>query len=262
MIDFNKKTIWITGASSGIGKALAIKFSQLNANVILSSRKEKELEDVAKNCGDNCMVLPMNLEKQDDFPNAVKTVTKHYKTIDILINNGGISQRSEASQTTLDVDRKLMEVNYFGTIALTKAVLPIMQAQKSGHIVTVSSLSGKFGFFLRSAYAASKFAQLGFFESLRLEEEKNNINISMVFPGFVNTNISKNALSSDGKPHQKQDNNQKNGISPEKCAQDIINGIMDNKQEIYSGGRELKSIKLKRFFPNIFYKIIKKQSGT
>ena len=262
MIDFKQKTIWITGASSGIGKALAIKFSNLNANVILSSRNQKELEDVAKNCGNNCMILPIDLEKQDGFSNDVKKVIEQFKTIDLLINNGGISQRSEASQTSLDVDRRLMEVNYFGTIALTKAVLPIMQNQKSGHIVTVSSLSGKFGFFLRSAYAASKFAQLGFFESLRLEEEKNNINISMVFPGFVNTNISKNALSSDGKPHHKQDDNQKNGISPEKCAQDIINGIMDDKHEIYTGGKEIKSIKMKRFFPNLFYKILRKQSGT
>tara|TARA_B100001287_G_scaffold194369_1_gene164420 strand:+ start:17146 stop:17934 length:789 start_codon:yes stop_codon:yes gene_type:complete len=262
MIEFSKKTVWITGASSGIGKALAIKFSQLNANVVLSSRKEKELEEVAKKCGGNCMVLPLDLEKQNSFPSNVQTVIKQYKTIDLLINNGGISQRSEASQTSLEVDRRLMEVNYFGTIALTKAVLPIMQSQKSGYIVTVSSLSGKFGFFLRSAYSASKFAQLGFFESLRLEEEKNNIKISMVFPGFVDTNISKNSLSHDGKTHQKQDNNQKNGISPEKCAQDIVNGIIDNKHEIYTGGREIKAITIKRFFPNIFYKIIKKQSST
>ena len=141
-------------------------------------------------------------------------------------------------------------------------VLSIMQKQQKGHIVTISSLSGKFGFFLRSAYAASKFAQLGFFESLRLEEEKNNIDISMVFPGFVNTDISKNALSGTGVQHGIKDQNQQNGISPEKCAQDIINGIMDNKREIYTGGKEIWMVKIKRFFPSLFHRIIKKQSGT
>jgi short-subunit dehydrogenase len=155
-----------------------------------------------------------------------------------------------------------MEINYFGTIGLTKSVLSIMQKQQKGHIVTISSLSGKFGFFLRSAYAASKFAQLGFFESLRLEEDKNNIDISIVFPGFINTEISKNALSGTGVRHGLQDQNQQNGISPEKCAQDIINGIIDNKHEIFSGGKEIWMVKIKRFFPNLFHKIIKKQSGT
>lgn len=262
MIDFKGKTIWITGASSGIGKALALRTSELGANIVLSSRKKEELESVAQQCKGSYLILPLDLEKPEFFKKATESVIKQYGNIDLLINNGGISQRSEASQTSLEVDRKLMEINYFGTIGLTKSVLSIMQKQKSGHIVTISSLSGKFGFFLRSAYAASKFAQLGFFESLRLEEEKNNIDVSMVFPGFVNTNISKNALSGDGNQHGLQDSNQQNGISPEKCAQDIINGIMDNKQEIFTGGKEIWMVKIKRFFPKLFYKIIKKQSGT
>ena len=262
MIEFNGKTVWITGGSSGIGKALALKFSSLGANLVISSRNPDQLNLVAKQCNENTLVLTLDLGDSSNFSKKVDVVLKRFKTIDLLINNGGISQRSEASQTSIEVDRKLMEINYFGTVGLTKSVLSIMQKQQSGHIVTVSSLSGKFGFFLRSAYAASKFAQLGFFESLRLEEEKNNIDISMVFPGFVNTDISKNALSGTGDKHGLQDQNQQNGISPEKCAQDIINGIMDNKHEIFSGGKEIWIVKIKRFFPNLFYKIIKKQSGT
>ena len=229
MIEFKGKTVWITGASSGIGKALAVKLGSLGANLVLSSRKEGQLMEVAQLCKTEVLVLPLDLEKSSNFPEKVIKVVSKFKSIDLLINNGGISQRSEASQTSIEVDRKLMEINYFGTIGLTKSVLSIMQKQQKGHIVTVSSLSGKFGFFLRSAYAASKFAQLGFFESLRLEEEKNNIDISMVFPGFVNTDISKNALSGTGDQHGLKDQNQQNGISPEKCAQDIINGIIDNK---------------------------------
>ena len=262
MIEFNGKTVWITGASSGIGKALALKISDLEANIVLSSRNKEELENVAKQCKGNSYILPLDLEKPEAFETATQLVVKKYGSIDLLINNGGISQRSEAGQTSIEVDRKLMEINYFGTIGLTKSVLSIMQKQQKGHIVTVSSLSGKFGFFLRSAYAASKFAQVGFFESLRLEEEKNNIDISMVFPGFVNTDISKNALSGTGDQYGLQDRNQQNGISSEKCAQDIINGIIDNKHEIFTGGKEIWMVKIKRFFPNLFYKIIKKQSGT
>ena len=262
MIEFNGKTVWITGASSGIGKALALKISELKANIVLSSRNKKELENVAKQCKGKSYILPLDLEKPEAFEIATQLVVKKYGSIDLLINNGGISQRSEASQTSIEVDRKLMEINYFGTIGLTKSVLSTMQKQQKGHIVTVSSLSGKFGFFLRSAYAASKFAQVGFFESLRLEEEKNNIDISMVFPGFVNTDISKNALSGTGDQYGLHDGNQQNGISSEKCAQDIINGIIDNKHEIFTGGKEIWMVKIKRFFPNLFYKIIKKQSGT
>ena len=262
MMGFKNKIVWVTGASSGIGKALAIQFSKLGANVVLSSRKESDLKEVEKQCQSNTFVLPLDLSFQDNFNELVKKVSDQFGHIDVLINNGGISQRSLASDTTLEVDRKLMEVNYFGTVGLTKAVLPVMQKQKSGHIITISSLSGKFGFFLRSAYSAAKFAQVGFFESLRLEEEKNNILISMVFPGFVRTNISQNALSGDGEKHGKLDNNQEKGISPKKCAQDIVNGILDEKHEIYTGGKEILMVKVKRFLPRFFYKILRKQSGT
>lgn len=262
MIDFHGKTVWITGASSGIGKALAIKLSSLGANLVLSSRKEDQLHKVANLCNSECFILKLDLEKDTDFQEKVTEVLSKFKTIDLLINNGGISQRSKASETQIEVDRKIMEINYFGTIALTKSVLPIMQDQKSGHIVTVSSSSGKFGFFLRSSYSASKFAQVGFFESLRLEEEKNNIKVSLVFPFLVKTNISLNAVSYNGDVLNKKDPLIENGISPEQCAQDIINGIMDNKKEIYSGGKGSWIIHLKRFFPEIFFKIMRKQQPS
>ena len=262
MIDFHGKTVWITGASSGIGKALAIKLSSLGANLVLSSRKEDQLHKVANLCNSECFILKLDLEKDTDFQEKVTEVLSKFKTIDLLINNGGISQRSKASETQIEVDRKIMEINYFGTISLTKSVLPIMQDQKSGHIVTVSSSSGKFGFFLRSSYSASKFAQVGFFESLRLEEEKNNIKVSLVFPFLVKTNISLNAVSYNGDVLNKKDPLIENGISPEQCAQDIINGIMDNKKEIYSGGKGSWIIHLKRFFPEIFFKIMRKQNQS
>ena len=169
MIEFKGKTVWITGASSGIGRALAKKLGPLGANLVLSSRKEDKLNEVAQLCDTEVLVLPLDLEKSSNFSEQVAKVVSKFKSIDLLINNAGISQRSRAYETDIEIDRKIMEVNYFGTVALTKSILPIMQKQKSGHIITTSSSSGKFGFFLRSSYSASKFAQVGFFESLRLE---------------------------------------------------------------------------------------------
>jgi|TARA_B100001094_G_scaffold237612_2_gene232861 short-subunit dehydrogenase len=259
MIEFKGKTVWITGASSGIGKALAIKLGSLGANLVLSSRKKNQLMEVAKLCNTEVLVLPIDLEKSSNFSEKVSKVVSKFKSIDLLINNGGISQRSRAYETDIEVDRKIMEVNYFGTIALTKSILPIMQKQKSGYITTVSSSSGKFGFFLRSSYSASKFAQVGFFESLRLEEEKNNIFISIVFPFLVKTNISLNAISEKGIANKKNDPLIEKGISPEKCAQDIIDGIMNQKKEIFSGGKGAWILNIKRFFPELFFKIMRKQ---
>ena len=261
MSKLKNKVVWITGASSGIGQALAFAMAKEGAKLVLSSRREQELKNVAEKCASDVLILPLDLSNSSNFKDLTQQVLEHFGSIDVLINNGGISQRSEAAQTSLEVDRKLMEVNYFGAAALTKAVLPIMQQQKSGHLVAISSLSGKFGFFLRSAYSASKFALVGFYESLRLEEEKNNIKVSLVFPGFVHTNISQNALSGDGQKHAKLDNNQKGGISAEKCARDIIRGIKKDKYEIISGGSEKWGILLKRLFPKLFYRILLKKSG-
>ena len=262
MSKLENKVVWITGASSGIGEALALAFSNEGAKVVLSARNENELQRVANNCKAETLILPLDLEDQNEFKLKAEKVNSYFGAIDFLINNGGISQRSNAIETSMEVDRKLMEVNYFGAVALTKAVLPYMQKQKSGHLISISSLSGKFGFFLRSAYSASKFALVGFYESLRLEEQKNNIKVSIVFPGFILTKISQNALSGSGEKHGKLDNNQKGGISAEKCAKDIIKGIKKNKHEIISGGTEKWGVLLHRLFPKLFYKILKNKKGN
>ncbi len=262
MNQFKDNIVWITGASSGIGASLARAFSAAGATVILSARKKEELEKVATSCQGKTLVLPLDLIAIDTFDAAVKTVVDTFSRIDVLVNNGGISQRGTAVETQLEVDRKIMEVNYFGNIALSKKVAPIMQLQQSGRIVVISSLSGKFGFHLRSAYAASKFALVGFYESMRLEEEKNNIHIHLVFPGFIATDISKHALHADGTSHNQMDNNQQKGISSDECASRLLTGIVKNKRDIFIGGKELMALKIQRFFPNLFHKIIKKQSAT
>ena len=189
-------------------------------------------------------------------------VVDHFGRIDILVNNGGMSQRSEVHETSLEVDRRIMEVNYFGNIGLTKAVLPVFRAQKDGHFLVISSIAGKFGFFLRSAYSASKHALHGFYESLFLEEEKNNIRVTIACPGKINTAISLNAITGDGAVHGKMDHNQETGMSAEECARELISAVAKNKLEVLIGNKEIKAVTLKRLAPKLFWKVIRKQSAT
>lgn len=264
MQNFRNKVVWITGASSGIGEELAYAFSKAGAQLILSARRATELERVKKACSpeNKIMILPLDLEKQEEFPVLVSKVVLEFERIDILVNNGGVSQRGNAAETSMEVDRKIMEVNYFGNIALTKAVLPIMKQQGYGHFVIMSSIAGKFGFFLRSAYSAAKHALHGFYESLRLEEEKNGIRVTIVCPGKINTPISLNALSKDGTAHGVMDHNQETGMPADVCAIKILNAVSKNKEEVLVGGKEIKAVTLKRLFPKLFSRIIRKQSAT
>ncbi len=261
-MNFKNKVVWITGASSGIGEALALCFAKEGALLILSARRTDELERVAKLCGDKvqCMILPLDLAETGNVDNLTQKVVERFGKIDVLINNGGLSQRSLVQDTAIDIDRKIMEVNYFGQVALTKSVLPHMLSNKSGHIVTISSIAGKFGFWLRSAYSASKHALHGFYESLRLETEDDGIKILIAVPGKIQSNISVNALKGDGSTHNKMDKNQSEGMPAMECAEIIIEAMKQNREEILVGGREIKAVWIKRHFPGLFGRIIRKQS--
>lgn len=264
MKNWENRVVWITGASSGIGKALALEFSKRKAYVILSSRRENELVEVQKELDrpDMSKILPLDLLDQSEFDSLSKKAFDWQNKLDCLIHSGGISQRGEAGSTSLDVDRKIMEVNYFGTIALTKAVLPMMRKQGFGCFVPISSIAGKFGFFLRSAYSASKHALQGFFESLLLEEAKNNIQVTLIYPGKINTPISVSAINEKGEAHGVMDHNQETGMPAEECALKMISAIEKQKKEALIGNKEIKAVKLKRFFPRLFWKVIAKQSAT
>lgn len=261
---FANKVVWVTGASSGIGKELAVQLAELGSKLILSARNEQELNVLKSTLtnSDNHMVLPLDLAKNSDFDELAKEVIDEYQRIDYLFNSGGISQRAEASKTSIEVDRRIMEVNYFGNIALTKAVLPYMQKQKSGHFIITSSIAGKFGFYLRSAYAASKHALHGYYESLLLEEAKNNISVTIVCPGKINTPISKSALTEDGTAHGEMDHNQATGMSVEECVNQMLKATVKKKKEVLIGNKEILAAKIKRFSPALFWKVIRKQSPT
>lgn len=261
MASVSNKVIWITGASSGIGEALAYALAQRGAKLILSARRKEELERVKGNCVSqsqpNVRILPLDLEQPLTLQLSTEAAIQIFGHIDILVNNGGISQRSLAAETSLDVDRRLMEVNYFGTIALTKYLLPHFVKRKQGRYVIVTSVTGKFGSAYRSGYAASKHALHGFFDAIRAEHFKDNIAVTMVCPGFVNTPLPLSALTADGSPLKKMDRANYEGKSPAWCAQKIVRAIESNKEEIYPGGREVLAVYIKRFWPWLFSRVIR-----
>ncbi len=256
---------WITGASSGIGRSLALYILTNGGNVVLSSRNTEALERLAVEAGvsgDRYLVLPLDLERMEGIEIKVHKVLSKFSHIDFLINNGGISQRSLASETDIAVDRRIMETNFFGSVILTKAVLPVMIKQHKGHIAVVSSVVGKFGFPLRSAYSASKQALHGFFESLRAENVSNNIKVSIIIPGRINTAVSNNALSKDGTAYGMLDQGQAKSMSPDKAAPIIVKGILKEKKEIMVGGKELLMVYIRRFIPPLYYYLANKVSAT
>jgi dehydrogenase/reductase SDR family member 7B len=252
---FKDKVVWITGASSGIGEALAAAWSREGARVVLSARSESELERVRNLCEEPARhrVVPLDLTKDED----VRAAAKGVGTVDILVHSGGVSQRGLAAETALAVDRAIMDVNYFGTVALTKAVLPSMLARKSGHIVPISSVIGHVGIPMRSAYAASKHALHGFFDALRAETAKHGIRVTIVCPGYVRTKVSENALRGDGTPHGQLDETHAKAILPEVAAPRIIDGVAKGKNEVYVGGKEIWAILLTRLLPGLTARVIR-----
>ncbi|ALL08343.1 short-chain dehydrogenase [Pedobacter sp. PACM 27299] len=258
------KVIWITGASSGIGEALVYAYSQLGAKLIISSRNRDELFRVKSGCQNkiNVHVLSLDLENTAGLADKATEAIRIFGKIDLLINSGGISQRGLALATDLAVEQRLMKVNFWGTVALSKAVLPVMLANGGGHIVCISSLVGKFGTPLRSAYSASKHALHGYFDSLRAELCDQGIHITLVCPGFIKTNVTLNALTASGSPQGTMDEAQAAGMLPETCAQLIVNAVKLKKEEVYIGGKEVKGVWLKRFFPLKFSKYIRTAKVT
>jgi dehydrogenase/reductase SDR family protein 7B len=255
---FTDRVVWITGASSGIGEALAYAFVRGGSRVIASSNDKAKLNLVAGNCSGmkgSISIVPFDLGETAGIEELVAQVHENEGRIDMLLNIGGVSQRALIAKTPIWLDRKIMEVNYFGTIALTKAVLPYMIKNGGGHIAATSSISGRFGFPLRSAYSASKQALHGFFETLLLEHSKDNILVSILIPGRVKTMISFHALTADGREHSMLDEGQAGGITPEKAAGQIIRGLRRNRLEILVGSSELLMLKIRKYLPSLFFRI-------
>jgi short-subunit dehydrogenase len=261
MEEFKNKVAWITGASSGIGEALAYSYAKKGAYLILSGRNKEALEAVQKNCllfTDKCEILSFDMLDIQSFKNIVAQANSYFGKIDFLCNNAGISQRSLIVDTPIEIDRKVMELDYFSQVGLTKEVLPYFQKQQSGHIIVISSVAGKYGFHYRSAYSAAKHALVGFFETLRLELKDIPIYVTLVYPGRIHTNISINAIKADGTQHGIMDEAQEKGIAADLCAEKILKGVRKKKVELLIGREELILVYMKRWFPALYYKFVLK----
>ncbi len=260
-MNFAGKTFWITGAASGMGKSTAIALANYNTYLIISDIDTKGLQATAveiEKKGSTAHIELLNMSDTDSVFSTAQKVINSGKKIAGLYQFAGISQRSLIAETPIENDRKIMEINFFGVVALTKALLPHMIKNGGGQFMIVSSIVGKFGFPYRSAYSASKHALHGFFETLLAENHKHNIEVSIVIGGRIQTNISKFAIDKNGKEHGKIDAGQANGITAEKAARQILKGLQKERYEIPVGGKELLMLKIKRFLPNLHYKMVRK----
>lgn len=253
MTDLAQKVLWITGASSGIGEALAIAASRRGAKLVLSARRAAELERVRGLCADPAQVAvyPLDLLKLGDPAAAAREAEKHFGPVDVLVNNAGISQRSLVLDTSMDVYRQIFELDFFATVALTKAVLPGMVQRRSGHVVVVSSVVGYISSPLRSGYAAAKHALHGFYDAARAELWRDGVKFTLACPGYVKTDVSLNAVTGSGGKHGKVDPSIARGVAPEVCAGKIWRAVEKDREEVLVG-REALVVYLKRFLPGLF----------
>ena len=260
----NKKTkvVWITGASSGIGAELARQYSNLGIKLILSSRRADVLGQVKSDCcnPENIKILPFDLIDFKSVSELVKLAYELFGTIDILINNAGISQRSLIIDTDFEVYKRLIEINYLGQVAISNAILPYFIKQGGGSFAIISSVMGKYSSPYRSGYAAAKHALHGFFDTLRMEHQNDNIFVTIICPGFVNTSISKNSLTGDGTPLGQYDRANARGLSVELSAKKIISAVDKKKWEISFGGKERMGVYLKRLSNKLLHYIVKKSN--
>jgi NADP-dependent 3-hydroxy acid dehydrogenase YdfG len=265
MSPFAGKIVWITGASSGIGEAIALAMAQTGARLILSARRADELQRVATLTGlpdSDLLILPLDMIDRASFPERVEQVRQRFGRIDYLFQNAGITQRGLVVDTAFSVYQRLMDVNFFGVVALTQAVLPLMLSQRTGHFVVTSSVAGKLGTKERSGYCASKHALHGFFDALRAETHSSGLRVTIVCPGYISTPISLHALSVDGQPHGRMDANQHEGMAPEKLASRLLQAVARQREEVYIGGLEVYGIYLKRFFPTLLSRILRNRKGA
>jgi len=262
MSSFDAKTVWITGASSGIGLSLALELANRGAKLVLTARRADRLREVRSRCThpERVHVLCGDLLDESARTRLASEAQAAAGPIDVLINNAGITQRATAQETRLADVRRLMELNFFAPIALSNALLPSMLARGSGRIVVVSSVAGYVGTPLRSSYAASKHAVRGYFDSLRAELHDTGVGVTIVCPGYIATEISAKAISSDGQLHGKEDAANASGMDPAECARVIANAIAKGRSEVYVGGKEVYGIYLKRFFPKLVERIIPKHA--
>jgi dehydrogenase/reductase SDR family member 7B len=263
MSSLQGKVVWITGASSGIGEALAYQASAQGARLILSARREAELQRVRAACAhpEAVAILPLDLTDFDALDAAARAEAC-FGPVDILVNNAGISQRSTVLETSMAVYRRIFELDFFACVALTQALLPGMVARRQGHVVVISSVVGYVGTPLRSGYAAAKHALHGFYDAARAELWRENIHFTLVCPGFIKTQVSLNAITADGGQHGRMDEGQARGMAPDECARQIWKAVARRREEVLIGRREAIFVRLKRYAPWLMSFALKRAKVT
>jgi len=252
------EVIWITGASSGIGEELAKQYAKRGTKLILSARRKVELERVRNSCihPENIKIVTLDLTDFVSLPQRVEEAKQCFGRIDLLINNGGVSQRSMIVETDFEVYKQLIAINYLGTVALSKALLPHFIERQQGQYAVVTSVMGKYGSPFRSGYAGAKHALHGFFDVLRMEHQKDNISVSLLCPGFVQTNVTINALTGDGSSLGHDDPATKNGLQVEAFCRKAIKAIDKKAWETYFGRKEKLGVYLKRISQKLLHSIV------
>jgi short-subunit dehydrogenase len=258
---FKDLTIWITGASSGIGEALSVEFAKRGARIILSGRDEAKLAAVKKSCKNSKkhIIVPFDISDAEQAKEAYNSVIAQAGKIDWLINNAGVSQRSLIMETSEDVERQIMEIDYFAQTRLTRLVLPDMIAQGGGKVVMVSSVAGLLGTQYRGAYGAAKAALHMWANSLRAELHDQGIEVANIFPGFIQTNVSINALTGDGTAQGTMDEATNKGLTATAFAKQVVKALSNNKEYIIVGGKQEKlATRVNRLSPPKLYKLIRR----
>lgn len=267
-LKMKNKVIIITGASSGIGKALAFEAGRQGASLVLAARNESHLIEIVEKIklfNQNVIYCVTDVSKESDCEMMVIKAIEKFGRIDVLINNAGISMRALFLETNLSVMHRLMDVNFWGTVYSTKYALPHL-LQSKGSIVGVSSTAGFIGLPGRTGYSASKFAMQGFLEALRIENIKNGLHVLMAFPGFTASNIRNTALNGDGKPQGESPRNEDKMMTPEKVAISILRGIKLRKRNLILTleGKLLRQFN--RIIPNridkSIYKVMSKEPDS
>lgn len=254
-----RKVIWITGASSGIGEAMALQYAKKpQLALILSSRRKAALQKVASLCDPKTEVaiLPLDLENTSEALAYVQKALSFFGHIDLLINNGGVSQRSLIVDTEYAVFERLIQINYLGTIALSRALLPHFISRKKGQFAVVTSVMGKYGSPYRSGYCGAKHALHGFFDVLRMEHQKDGIAVTLICPGFVQTQVTVNALTGDGSQLGTDDPATANGLQLHPFVNRAIKAIDQQKWEVFFGKKEKLGVYLKRLSNKLLHAVV------
>ncbi len=263
---FINQVVWITGASSGIGEALAHAFAQEGAHLVLSARRESELQRVANQCqtyGHSVLVLPFDMVQLELHDAMLEQVLSTFGRVDIMVLNAGISQRSFVEDTQFDVYRKLFEINFFSIVSLTQKLLPVFKKQGSGTFVPIASVAGRISTPRRGAYGASKHALIGLFDAVRAEVHDLGIKVCTILPGYIKTNISLHAMNEHGQAYGKMDPNQAKGLDPNITAKGIVQAVFLQKNEYFIGGKlEALGLFVKRLSPSLLFWMIRKIKNT